>query len=257
MARNITILLSAIILVAGCSGHSAQSSQTPLIGVSSGFNGSSASLPETYIYAVRKGGGVPVILPLVREKSQAEALIGKLDGLIMSGGEDIAPAYYGETVLNASVGINAVRDTSDFLLLQTAIDCGKPVLGICRGHQLVNVILGGSLYQDLPTQLGVEHRQKESSAVPTHKVGLIKGTRISGLLSGIDSLMTNTHHHQAVKDVAPGLKVTILSADGVVEGCEGKGVMSVQFHPEALIKGGDDTFLPLFEAFVEDCSAGR
>ena len=251
--RKIFAIISAVVLLAGCAGQTVKRTESPLIGISSGFNGSSASLGDAYVNAVRKAGGVPVVLPLVRDKAQAEALLSRIDGLIMSGGEDVAPAYYGEEVLNESVGINAVRDTSDFLLVRAARDCGKPLMGICRGHQLINVAFGGTLYQDLPSQLDVEHRQSESSSVATHKVGFVDGSRIKGLL-GADSLMTNTHHHQAIKDIAPGLKVTARSYDGVVEGCEGPGVFCVQFHPEGLINGGDDTFLPLFKAFVEDCS---
>ena len=251
--RKIFAIISAVVLLAGCAGQTVKRTESPLIGISSGFNGSSASLGDAYVNAVRKAGGVPVVLPLVRDEAQAKALLGRIDGIIMSGGEDVDPEYYGEEILNESVGINAVRDTSDFLLVRAARDCGKPIMGICRGHQLVNVEFGGTLYQDLPTQMEVQHRQDEPSSIPTHKIGLAEGSRIRELL-GVDSLMTNTHHHQAIKDIAPGLKVTARSYDGVVEGCEGPGVFCVQFHPEGLINGGDDTFLPLFKAFVEDCS---
>ncbi|MDO5442581.1 MAG: gamma-glutamyl-gamma-aminobutyrate hydrolase family protein [Bacteroidia bacterium] len=249
--KRLIFILSAALLIAACSGQG-HGNESPVIGISSGFNGSSSTLGNSYVNAVRMAGGVPVILPLVRDEAQAHALMDKIDGLIMSGGEDIAPAYYGEEILNETVGINAVRDTSDFLLIQAARDCAKPIMGICRGHQLINVAFGGTLYQDLPSQLEVIHRQEEPSSVPTHKVGFIKGSRISELV-GTDSLMTNTHHHQAIKDIAPGLKVTARAADGVVEGCEGPGVFCVQFHPEGLINGGDYTFLPLFQAFVDDC----
>lgn len=245
--RPIIVLAALVCLTVACDRN-----VPPVIGISSGWNGKSSSVGETYVHAVRKAGGVPVILPLVRDEEQAKALLARIDGLVMSGGEDIAPEYYGEEIYNETVEVNALRDTSDFLLIQAARDCGKPIMGICRGLQLINVAFGGTLYQDLPSQMEVQHRQDTSSSVPTHMVGFEKGSRIAELV-GPDSLRTNTHHHQAIKDIAPRLKVTARSADGVVEGCEGPGVFCVQFHPEALIMGGDDTFLPLFEAFVEDC----
>lgn len=247
IGRPAIILAALACLLAACSRNAA-----PVIGISSGWNGRSSSLGDTYVNAIFRAGGVPVILPLVRDEEQAKALLSRIDGLVLSGGEDIDPAYYKEEVLNGSVEVNAPRDTGDFLLIRAARDCGKPIMGICRGLQLVNVAFGGTLYQDLPSQMEVQHRQDTSSNVPTHMVGFEKGSRIHGLV-GPDSLMTNTHHHQAIKDIAPGLRITARAADGVVEGCEGPGVFCVQFHPEALIKGGDDTFLPLFQAFVNDC----
>lgn len=251
MRKLIAIAFAAILLVS-CGGQGNNKDGAPVIGISSGLKGSNYSLKDTYAYAVRKAGGIPVILPFVSDEAQAEALINVIDGLIMSGGEDVNPAYYGEEIWNETVYVNAVRDTSDILLVRAARGCGKPIMGICRGSQLVNVAFGGTLYQDLPSQLEVQHCQEVSSSVATHKVGFVEGSRI-GELFGTDSLMANSLHHQAIKDIAPGLKVTARASDGVVEGCEGPGVICVQFHPEILIKGGDDTFLPLFEAFVDDC----
>ena len=241
----------ALFLLCGCASRKV-GNNAPLIGISSCTDGAAISLGGNYANAVFKAGGTPVILPLVKDRASADLLLSRLDGLIMSGGEDLDPSYYGEEVLNESVGINAVRDTSDFLLVQAALDCGKPIMGICRGHQLVNVALGGSLYQDIPAQIGTEHRQRVSG-VPAHNVGLAPGSRLRMLLGDVDSVATNTHHHQAVKDPAPGIIVTARTADGVAEAFEGPGVFCVQFHPEALIAAGHDEFLPLFEAFVNDC----
>ena len=245
----IYILLAATF--AGCARCPA-STDAPLIGISSGTDGYNVSLGGNYPVAVAKAGGIPVVIPVIKDEQAAQMLMSRLDGLILSGGEDVNPAYYGEEVLNASVSFNAVRDTSDFLLIKAAHSQGKPILGICRGHQIVNVAFGGSLYQDIPTQIGTEHRQNVSG-IPRHKVGLEPGSRIRSLLGDADSVSTNSHHHQSVKEPAPGFSVTARAADGVVEASEGPGAFCVQFHPEALVADGEESFLAIFTAFIEDC----
>ena len=240
------LVLSALFVLDGCS-HKA-----PLIGISSCTDGYNINIGGNYPTAVLKAGGVPVVLPLVKDAATARRLLESVDGLLMTGGEDIDPAYYGEEILNESVEINGPRDTSDLLLIEAARALKKPIMGICRGHQLVNVAFGGSLYQDIPTQIGTEHRQ-EVPGVPTHNIGLAEGSRLRALLGDVDSVGVNTHHHQSVKAVAPGFVVSARAADGVVEGIEGPGVFCVQFHPEGLMAGGYNSFLPIFEAFVSDC----
>ena len=193
-----------------------------------------------------------MVLPLVKDAATARRLMETVDGLLMTGGEDVNPTYYGEEILNESVGINGPRDTSDFLLIEAARALKKPMLGICRGHQIINVAFGGSLYQDIPTQIGTEHRQ-DVAGVPTHNVGMAEGSRLRALLGSVDSIGVNTHHHQAVKAVAPGFSVSAVAPDGVIEGIEAPGVFCVQFHPEGLLVAGYTDFLPIFEAFVSDC----
>lgn len=254
MKPHILSIIAIALLAAACvGGPSAEKSEAPLIGITPSFSGTSSSVGQTYVNAVRRAGGVPVILPGVKTKQEADALIARLDGIIFSGGEDVDPARYGEEIWNETVGINHVRDTSDFIMVQAARDCGIPIMGICRGSQLLNVALGGTLYQDIPTQIGTRHTKPYSPGEGIHTIGLVKGSRISELLADADSVWINTHHHQAVKDIAPGCKITARAADGVVEAWEGQGIFSVQFHPEEMIWWGDDTFLPLFNAFVEEC----
>lgn len=232
----------------------------PIIGISSGYSESSASssLNASYYQAVERAGGAPVIIPLVDNISTAEAIVSALGGLIMSGGEDVDPARYGESVWNETVGINSPRDTSDFLLLKAARRLGVPVLGICRGEQIVNVFYGGTLYQDLPSQRPgeVNHKQKESGNIATHTVSLVNGSLLKDIFD-TDVLGVNTFHHQAVKEVAPGMKVNAYGPDGLVEGFEGKNVLCVQFHPEKFVADGDDTFLPIFNYFVKQASKTR
>ena len=228
------------------------SPKVPVIGISSCTDGYNVNIGGNYPSAVLKAGGVPVVLPLVGDSATARRLMERVDGLLMTGGEDIDPAYYGEEIIDGSVEINGPRDTSDFLLIEAARALKKPIMGICRGQQIINVAFGGSLYQDIPTQIGTEHRQ-EVSGIPTQSVGLSEGSRLRKLLGDVDSIEVNTHHHQSVKAVAPGFVVSARAADADVEGIEAPGVFCVQFHPEGLLSGGYDEFLPIFEAFVEDC----
>ena len=257
MKKFLHLLVLAALLLCSCA-------RTPLIGISSGSDGAYDSVKRTYTVAVRKAGGIPVILPQVYCEKQALELLQSIDGLVMTGGEDYDPAWYGEQVLNSSVEVNAPRDTSDLLLIRAALNLGKPVLGICRGMQGVNVALGGTLYQDIPSQIpsschrqdtsarasGISHRQDTSANVATHTVVLAAGSVIGGLLGGADTIRVNSFHHQAVKDPAPGLTVVGFSPDGVAEALEGDGILATQFHPEAFIASGDDFFLPLFRELI-------
>lgn len=254
MKSQLISILAIILMAAACAGGSRSGkSASPLIGITPSFSGKSSSVGQTYVNAVRKAGGIPVILPGVRTKEDADALIANIDGIIFSGGEDVDPARYGEEVWNETVGINHVRDTSDFLMVGAALDRGLPILGICRGSQLLNVALGGTLWQDIPSQIGGSHSKPYSPGEGIHAIGIEKDTRISELLANADSVRVNTHHHQAVKDIAPGARITARAADGVVEAWEAPGIFAVQFHPEEMIWWGDDTFLPVFNAFVEEC----
>ncbi len=143
-----------LLVLGGC-----QAGREPVIGISSCWNGGRVSLDDAYPAAVRAAGGVPMILPPVHSAEEASEALAGVDALILSGGEDVAPARYGEAVLNPTVEVNAPRDTSDFLLAAEALQREMPILGICRGSQLLNVLLGGSLYQDLPSQIGSLPRQ--------------------------------------------------------------------------------------------------
>lgn len=255
----VCLALGVLLFMTGCAR-----SGVPVIGISAGWDRGRVDVSDAYAISVRAAGGVPVVLPPVLSAEDAAAALSSVDALILSGGEDIAPARYGEEVLNATVEVNGARDTSDFLLATEALRRGLPILGICRGEQLMNVVLGGSLYQDLPTQIGsgvngttaaIAHRQKADDGVPTHMIYIEAGSRLHGLL-GADSLMVNSFHHQAVKDPGAGVHVVARAADGVVEAWEYDGskrasILCVQFHPELLYaRGGNTTFLPIFQDLV-------
>lgn len=222
----------------------------PLIGVSSSRSSSGSTLlATTYTEAVAKAGGVAVVLPTVALREEADDLLTSLDGIIFSGGEDVNPAWYGEDILNETVGIDAVRDHSDSLLARAALASGKPILGICRGEQLMNVMLGGSLYQDIPSQVP-QHTGHSGGATNTIT---LEGESVLSRLYGPGPMEVNSYHHQAVKAPAPGIRITARSDDGVVEAYETPQVWAVQFHPEKLLQQGDSKWLMFFEAFVDKC----
>ena len=236
-------LVLCLVAMAACSVHKA-----PLVGITCSRSSSGSTLlSSAYTEAVSKAGGVPVVLPTVSTKEEADALLAALDGLVFSGGEDVDPAWYGEDVLNETVYMDTVRNHSDSLLARAALACRKPILAICRGEQLMNVMLGGSLYQDIPTQVpeSVGH-----GGGARHKIGLEEGGFLRKLYNA-DSLEVNSYHHQAVKDPAPGIRIAARSAEGIVEAYETDQVWAVQFHPEKMIQKGEDCWLCLFSAFVE------
>lgn len=266
MSRSsfITVSIAALLLAVTLSSCS---SRKPLIGVTPGYSSSSdnnnvgyvyngtARLLGTYIETVIRAGGVPVILPAVRDSLSCADILSRLDGMMISGGEDLDPAYYGESIIEgARVGVNAQRDTVDMLYARTAVAMKKPIFAICRGFQLLNVALGGSLYQDLPTQIpdNVGHSQREPGNVGTHKITIEKGSTLRKVLKA-DTLWVNSYHHQGVKDLAKGVKVTARTDDGLIEGYEGKNIYAVQFHPEKAIDLGEMTLLPYVEDFVSKC----
>ena len=243
--RKLSVFLFLILLSVSCSRP-----RTPLIGVTCSRSESGATLLNTtYTEAIARAGGIAVVLPTVSTAAQAEQLLGTLDGIVFSGGEDINPAWYGEEVWNETVEIDSVRDLSDSLLSRAALASGKPILAICRGAQLMNVMMGGSLYQDLPSQLGTDVTHGGGAV---HMAGLSEGSLLRKLFA-TDSIRVNSYHHQAVKDLASGLTVTARAADGVVEAYETPRIWAFQFHPEKMLQEGRTEWLPLFEAYVEWC----
>lgn len=249
MKRCLPLLLAALVLSGACGLKGPQSARkAPLVGIScSRTSSGSTLLARTYTDAIRRSGGIPVVLPTVSDGEQAAALIGCLDGIVFSGGEDIDPSWYGETVWNETVAVDTLRDLSDSLLGRAALASGKPILAICRGEQLMNVLLGGSLFQDLPSQNPDSPVEHNGGAL--HRIGVEEGSVLARLY-GCDSLTVNSFHHQAVKVPAPGITVTARAADGVVEAYETPQVWAFQFHPEKLLPD-DESWLALFEAYLD------
>lgn len=239
--KRILLLLAAFATLWACRPS------PPLVGISCGRSSTGAStLSANYSEAVIRAGGIPVIFPTIADSVTAAALVGSVDGVIFSGGPDVDPSYYGEEFWNETVRVDTLRDISDILLAKAALASGKPVMGICRGEQLLNVVLGGSLFQDIPSQVDtlVTH-----AGGAFHRIGVEKGSVLYQLF-GEDSLTVNSFHHQSVKDPAPGVRVTACAPDGTVEAYEyGDRVIAFQFHPEGLART-DDTWLAPFRYFI-------
>ena len=216
-----------------------------------------------YVNTVEKAGGEPVLLDLVTDQESAKAELAKVDCLILTGGEDVDPSYYGEEPDPALEDVNKERDVSDMALLQEAIDEDMAVLCTCRGAQVLNVLSGGSLYQDIPSteqfkDSGVLHRDPEEIDFTYHEVTIEEGSLLSQIV-GKSRLNVNSWHHQGLKDIGENLVVTATSDDGMVECIERTDctyVIGVQWHPEWSVEEGDDSFLVFFTDLMAHTPAG-
>ena len=232
--------------------------RAPLIGVSTsitvGASPERAYVNSAYLHAVQQAGGVPVALPPQLSSASMRQLAGDLQGLLLTGGGDMDPALFGETPHVTLYDVAPSRDTLETSVLHVALDRGLPVLAVCRGLQVLNVALGGSLYQDVGTDPGTQtaHSQKEPRDQPTHKVKLTPGCRLAATL-GADELEVNSMHHQAIKRLGRGLTAVAWAPDQIVEGAEigdpSRFVLGVQWHPEELV-GHSEPARRLFAALV-------
>ncbi len=213
-----------------------------------------------YVRSVVAAGGVPLVLsPLMGPSYAARALDGA-DGLILAGGEDLDPAWYGATQSPHCYPPSRDRDLFELALFAAARQRGKPILGICRGIQLINVALGGTLYQDLPDERpgAVDHNPKTERTDRSHSVRLLPGSRAAAAL-GAERVTVNSFHHQAVRDLAPGLLASGWTEDGLIEAAEtaeGEGwLLAVQWHPEEMFADARAPERGLFRALVERAAA--
>lgn len=226
----------------------------PLIGVSV-----SNTMKATCTRSIELAGGIPFIIPVTTNVTLIEQTLSQLDGLLMSGGEDINPAYYGEEVSEHCGKINDARDEYELLLLKKAMDRNLPIFGICRGLQLINVAMGGKLYQDIPTEhpSDIKHTVFETVADPVHDISIEAGSVVATWLN-TNRLPVNSKHHQGIKTLAPELKITAWSMpDSIPEAIEAypiRPIMGVQFHPELNAAEGDSTCLHLFEHLVSQAT---
>jgi putative glutamine amidotransferase len=231
---------------------SAFGSELPVIGISAysqqarwgSWDLPAVLLPRRYTDMVAAGGGQPVLLP---PQPGVTSLLARLDGLVLSGGGDIDPARYGADRDPASDPANPGRDDAELELARQAIAAGLPLLGICRGLQVVNVALGGTLHQHLPAVVGHDGHSPEQQGYGSHKVSVAAGSQLAGILGRTEAAVP-THHHQSVGRLGDGLVATAWTDDGTVEAAEfddpASFMIAVQWHPEA----GDD--LSLFTALA-------
>lgn len=240
----------------------AQESSKPLIGISCSFVGDNhSSVRKTYTESVREAGGIPLLIPVTESEETLRDIVSLLDAVILSGGEDIDPAYYNESPVEGLGEVNSTRDVYDLCLIRLAMERDIPLFGICRGHQVINVAFGGTLYQDIPTQHNdtLNHSQKEPGNIPTHKIALLPSSMIADV-TGQTELCTNTFHHQAVKDVAPGFRATAWAGDSIPEAIEsvsGRPIWGVQFHPEVQAIEGDSVMLTFFRFLTQQAVVRR
>ena len=205
-----------------------------------------------YLDAVMQAGGCPAVLPLCGEGDMTGLYAAAFDGFLFTGGPDVAPSLYNETPSEKCGVPVPLRDTMENGLIQTLIGLDKPVLGICRGIQLINAALGGSLYQDIPGEYptAVNHWQEPPYSEPVHRVHPVPDTPLAALLRK-DTIDVNSHHHQAVKRLSPRLSVMALSEDGLIEAAympNRRFVWAVQWHPEHTL--WDENSRALFKAFT-------
>lgn len=211
----------------------------PLIGVSCGqyaegtrhaylHNGASIR----YSLGLREVGAVPMLLPLLSD--MVDAYAQRIDGLLLTGGADIHPRHYGQEPRHGLGEVDEDRDQFDLALYQAVRRAGKPIFGVCRGMQLINIAEGGTLHQHLPDVAGVwaDHGQVAPQPALGHSVTLTEGSRLAAELGRQSQV--NSYHHQALDKVAPSLSVVATAPDGVIEAVEGEGLLAVQWHPEMI-----------------------
>lgn len=233
---------------------------SPLIGIttsriSSRYGYPTISLPEAYTQAVQRAGGVPILIPLSLDPAALQTILFTLDGVLFSGGGDIHPHRYGAPVHPLVDSVDEDRDEVELTLVSLVLERKLPFLGICRGLQLINVALGGSLYEDLGTQYpgSLEHDcfLTYGRDYLAHPVRVESGSQLSEILQS-DNVQVNSLHHQGVRVLAPGLRCTAQAPDGVIEAFELPDYLfglAVQWHPEWL--PGNMAMRGLFEAFIE------
>lgn len=237
--------------------------QRAIIAISANIIDENSALHFAYSQAVVDAGGVPIIIPANCDRESLISLIRAVDGVLFSGGADIDAFYFGEENFPDLTEINPQRDLYEFMLLRAAIDMGIPILGICRGAQLLNVALGGTLYQDLPSGYEgdlLKHSILTDRHLPVHDIKIDKGSLLYKII-GEKEIGVNSRHHQAIKDVAPSLRVSAYATDGVVEAIEGyptQKIIAMQCHPENMATTGYSPYMKrLFEFFISEADLYR
>lgn len=232
--------------------------QPPRIGISSNRRDGLSCIAETYIQSVLDAGGAPVLIPAITDIKALTAIVSDLDGLIMSGGGDINPLFLKEEPIPQLQDVDTIRDEYDLILLRLAANRQIPIMGICRGHQIMNVAFGGSVYQDIHSQSDkplLKHSQTLAREFASHSVKLETGkNNLHALFKEGEPIFVNSFHHQAVKEVAPNFRVTATAPDGINEAMEHteKTIFSVQWHPEAMAPQGDKQMKALFAYHIHN-----
>ena len=235
------------------------------------FGDLSISLSETYQQALMGCGAIPIALPATVSRELIAECVGRCDGVLLTGGEDVDPRLYRNGLpprLRGTVAVTpdgGARDLRELVLIDEVFRQRKPLLGVCRGHQVLNVALGGTLMADVLAQMprAINHRRMDRRSEIVHEVRLTRGSLLAKI-TGKQKLGVNSTHHQAVARVARPLKVAAVSSDGIIESLElGPGavnvlpfLLSVQFHPERLVDR-DPEHRAIFRGFIQACALSR
>lgn len=229
----------------------------PVIGVTMTTNNGQYCINEAYVKSIIQAGGIPVNIPFGVE-SDVEQLIDRIDGLLLTGGVDVHPHFFNEEPHVKLGQVMLERDQIELTLTKVALEKKIPIFGICRGIQLLNVALGGTLYQDINTQFKEDpilHQQNARRGEVSHFVEIKPGTQLHDII-GKEKIGVNSFHHQSIKDVANIFSVTAKASDGIIEAIEMKDYpfcLAVQWHPEEMAITNDAHSQKLFKAFIDAC----
>lgn len=212
-----------------------------------------------YLDGIRSAGGFPVVLPLINDSSGIEKAMELCDGFLFTGGQDVEPKVYNEEKTELCGETSPERDEMEKLVLEEAMKRNKPVLGICRGIQFINACLGGTLWQDIPSQFSdkLKHCQKPPYDQPVHDVQIIENSPLHDLLKK-EKISVNSYHHQGVRELSPQLKAMATASDGLTEAVYAPGnsfLWAVQWHPEFSFRKDENSRL-IFKAFIDHCNGG-
>ena len=230
----------------------------PVIGITGNFGDKGCELAQGYYQSVLKAGGIPLVIPAYEDMETLAATLERIDGLLLSGGADMNPLLMGEEPVPGLGGICPQRDKAELWLIRMAYNRQIPIMGICRGIQMLACALGGSVIQDLNSQYKeeslIKHSQQLAREYASHTVRIEENSLLPEII-GETQLAVNSFHHQAVCETGPCLKVSARAKDGVIEAIEStehKSVLGVQWHPECFILNGDNCMMPLFEWLVKE-----
>ncbi|GIP33434.1 gamma-glutamyl-gamma-aminobutyrate hydrolase family protein [Paenibacillus sp. J2TS4] len=233
----------------------------PIIGITSSIREERLAVTgQDYIQAIAWAGGVPVVLPNLSDEASADKIAATIDGLLSSGGKDIDPTLFGEEPHPRLGEVSPERDRFESMMIARMLQLDKPILGICRGCQILNVVQGGDMYQDIHAQHEqtlLQHQQVAPRYHGSHYIDVCEGSLLHQITGSL-RYKVNSYHHQAVRKMADGFEICARASDGIVEAfasVKHRFVIGVQWHPENLLRKEDIYSQKLFEAFVQACSS--
>lgn len=229
----------------------------PVIGISSSLNKQLLTLPTDNIHAISKFGGLPIVLPNY-EETEADLIVEMIDGLLLTGGGDIDPILFGEEPHQKLGSITPERDAFEVAIVKEMLLRNKPILGICRGAQILNIAIGGDMFQDIYTQTEenlLQHQQQAPRWHASHFVHVEDNTLLKSIAQK-EKFKVNSFHHQANRRIPDEFVVSAVASDGVIEAFESKNhhfVMGVQWHPECMLLNNDEISAEIMKAFINAC----